>query len=160
RFHHDVGIGCRRTPFRTGCRGGVRSQLHLASENRVCPLGIHHQQYEVGRLSPDLKSDISPFQCEKSRSAPMAREVLACSTGDGPSTEISANAKGKLQNGGYNDHALGFIQKTLGYAVGYIHNLLKYLAAGGDSLLLAAFACCECRTGQKDADQYGEEFSP
>src|SRR5665213_2902722 len=96
RAHHYIRVGGGRTPLRPYRSGGIRAELHLASENGGGTSCVHHQQNKIRGLAAKLKSNVSAFQREHGGSAPRPRVVFARAAGNRAASKIAAHANCKF----------------------------------------------------------------
>src|ERR1700693_1085934 len=93
-LHDNVRLGRGGATLGARCRRGVRTELHLAAEDRVCPFGIHHQENEVRSLPPNLETDIDTFEGEHCRRTPRPGELRPRAASDGSPAKAAADSKG------------------------------------------------------------------
>src|SRR5712671_7141137 len=77
RAEGHIGRRLRVATLRTGCYGGVSTELYLAVKQTIYAARVHHQDNEVGCLPTDLEAYATSLQGHHCWSPPGAGEILS-----------------------------------------------------------------------------------
>src|SRR6202035_3118724 len=99
--------------FRPGSRRRIGAELHLAVEQRLGALGIHHQQNEIGGLPAELESDAHALQRIERRGSPLAGVVLTAAADHDAAPIAAADAERAFFDRRQYDDALRFVEQVL-----------------------------------------------
>ncbi len=55
---------------RTGCHGGIRTDLEFVAQQALQGVVIHEEHHDVRRGAANLKTETPSAQCQKNRGAP------------------------------------------------------------------------------------------
>src|SRR5262249_54011249 len=143
----DVRLGRGVAAHGTSSSGSVAAEFHLAGEDAAGGALAHEEQYKIGGLAAELKTEAAAFEGHHCGSAPRAAHVLSAAAGHDAAAIAGADNEGSLQDRREHDDTIGLVDHALRNVVRNIHNLFHYPAGIFDALILLRL--CEGRKRER-----------
>src|SRR5262249_11157100 len=118
--HGYVRVSLRVAAFRSGSDRSISAEFYLALEQAGDAAIVHHQNDEISRLSANLETYASAFQCVHRRRAPWPPVISASAANHHSAAVASAHHESRLHHRRQDHHTAGLIEQILRNVVRHV----------------------------------------